>query len=82
MRNLSLDMDINLGGDESSNEKSPSQKAIKTYVDNNVKDNIDELDDIDLTNLSDGQVLSYDSSSDKWINKNKSAVVIRKWSDK
>lgn len=81
MRNLSLDMDTTLGGNESSNEKSPSQKAVKTYVDNNVKDNITELDDVDLTNLSDGQVLGYDSLSDKWINKNTSAVVIRKWSD-
>ena len=80
MRNLALDMDVTLGGDNSSNEKSPSQKAIKTYVDDNIKDNIDEMEDVAIANLSEGQILSYDSETDKWINKDDIPVVFRKWS--
>lgn len=80
MRNLSLDMDTTLGGNQSSNEKSPSQKAVKTYVDENIKDQIDEMEDVSISEVSDGQILSYDSEQDKWINKDNISVLLRKWS--
>lgn len=79
MRYCNLNMDTTLGGENASDEKISSQKAIKTYVDENVKDNIDELEDVDLENISDGQVLGYDSSTNKWTNKNATEVIFRQW---
>ena len=47
--------------------------------DENDKDNITEMEDVDITEVSDGQVLSYDSSTNKWKNADATSVVIRKW---
>lgn len=82
MRYLNLNMDTTLGGDNASDESIASQKAIKTYVDENDKDNITEMDDVNISEVVDGQVLSYDSTSNKWVNGNASSVVLRKWTDK
>ena len=79
MRYLNLDMDTTLGGVNASDEVISSQKAIKTYVDENIKDNISEMEDINITNLLDAQVLIYDSESNKWINKYKPSTIIRDW---
>jgi hypothetical protein len=81
MRYLNLDMDATLGGQNASDEVISSQKAIKTYVDNSIKDNISEMEDVNITNLSDGQVLIYDSESEKWINKYKPSAIIRDWKE-
>lgn len=78
-RFLNLNMDTELGGTTPSDEVVASQKAIKTYIDENDKDNIDELEDVDLENISDGQVLGYDSSTNKWTNKNATEVIFRQW---
>ena len=70
---------IKLVNPTSSDEVIASQKAIKSYVDENDKDNITEMEDVDITEVSDGQVLSYDSSTNKWKNADATSVVIRKW---
>jgi len=79
MRYLNLNMDTTLGGENPSDEKISSQKAIKTYVDNNVKDTIEEMDDVTISQISDGQVLSYDSTSSSWKNKPSTTIVFRDW---
>jgi hypothetical protein len=79
MRYTNLNMDTTLGGSSASDEVIASQKAIKSYVDENDKDNITEMEDVDITEVSDGQVLSYDSSTNKWKNADATSVVIRKW---
>ena len=53
--------------------------TIHKHVDENDKDNITEMEDVDITEVSDGQVLSYDSSTNKWKNADATSVVIRKW---
>lgn len=81
MRYLNLNLDTTLGGEEASDEQISSQKAIKTYVDENVKDTISELDDVQLSEIANGQVLSYDSVSNTWKNKNSTSVVFRNWEE-
>ena len=81
MRNLSLDLDTLLGGQTPSDEKSSSQKAVKTYVDNNIIKNITEMEDVSLDEVSDGQVLSYDSSTNEWTNTTPTKVLLSKWQD-
>ena len=63
----------------SSNYGIGSDGRIACYVDENDKDNITEMEDVDITEVSDGQVLSYDSSTNKWKNADATSVVIRKW---
>lgn len=81
MRYCNLNMDSTLGGEQSSDEVIASQKAIKKYVDDNDKDNITEMEDVNVSEVTDGQVLSYDSASNKWVNGNATSVVIRSWKD-
>ena len=52
MRYTNLNMDTTLGGENASDEKIASQKAIKTYVDENDKDNITEMDDVNISEVS------------------------------
>ena len=80
-RVLNLNMDTDLGGITPSDEVIASQKAIKTSVDENDKDNITEMDDVDISEVSNGQVLGYDSLTNKWTNKNSSEVIIRRWGE-
>ena len=80
-RVLNLNMDTDLGGITPSDEVIASQKAIKTHVDENDKDNITEMDDVDISEVSNGQVLGYDSLTNKWTNKNSSEVIIRRWGE-
>lgn len=79
MKYYNLDMDTTLGGEQSSDVAIASQKAIKTYVDENDKDNITEMEDVNISEVSDGQILSYDSNTNKWVNKDETQVIIRKW---
>ena len=79
---LDLDLDINLGGDNSSDIRVASQKAIKTYVDTKTSQttNVDELQDltdVSIETLEDGQILVYDSETQKWINDE----IITQWGD-
>lgn len=75
-----LDSDSLLGGSSASDLIIPSQKAVKTYVDNNSggSSSLSGLTDVTLTSPSNGQVLGYDGS--KWVNATKTLVTIRDWS--
>ena len=80
--NYGLSTDTTLGGNSPSDLISPSEKAIKTYVDNHGggggASSLEYLDDVDLTNPSSGQVLSYDGTD--WVNADMTKVTFRDWS--
>lgn len=66
---LNLSTDTTLGGVSPSDEIAVSQKAIKTYVDNQGgggSSTLAGLSDVTLTSPTDGQVLTYDNGT--WIN--------------
>jgi hypothetical protein len=60
-----------LTGPSASNEKVPSQLAVKTYVDTQIAgisaNSLAGLSDTNVGGVSDNQVLSYDQGSSKWI---------------
>ncbi|KKN22913.1 hypothetical protein LCGC14_0910230 [marine sediment metagenome] len=37
--------------------------------------NLDDLDDVNITSISDGQILKYDSATGKWINTSEGEIV-------
>lgn len=80
--NYDLDVDTSLGGADASDYVIPSQKAIKTYVDNNGGGGgasaLTDLSDVTLTSPTSGDALTYDGS--KWVNAPKTLVTIRRWS--
>ena len=66
---LNLSTDTTLGGVSPSDEIAVSQKAIKTYVDNQGgggSSTLAGLSDVTLTSPTDGQVLTYDNGD--WVN--------------
>lgn len=67
---LNLSTDTTLGGASPSDEIVPSQKAIKTYVDNSGggggSSTLAGLSDVTVTTPTSGQVLKYDGSG--WVN--------------
>ena len=66
---LNISTDNTLGGNSSSDELVSSQKAVKDYVDNNSgSTTLSGLTDTTISSPSDGQVLTYDSSTSKWVN--------------
>ena len=79
-KHLDLDLDSNLGGENPSDVYIASQKATKTYVDGEINtvngkidsiqivDELAELQDVSLSEPSDGQALTYDSATQKWKN--------------
>ena len=81
-KHLDLDLDNNLGGDNPADVYIPSQKAIKTYVDGEITvvngkidaieivDELAELQDVNLSEVTDGQALTYDAATQKWKNGN------------
>ena len=71
-----LDTDVTLGGSGASDIYVPSQKAVKTYVDNNVPDELSDLTDVTIASATNGQSLVYDNTSGKWVNQTKYAMVI------
>lgn len=77
-----LDTDTLLGGNSASDLIIPSQKAIKTYVDNNGGGGgasaLTDLSDVSITSAASGEALCYDGSD--WINSPKTLVTIRRWS--
>lgn len=79
--NYDLDIDTSLGGSNASDYVIPSQKAIKTYVDNNGggggASNLTDLGDVSITSAASGEALCYDGS--KWINAPKTLVIIKDW---
>lgn len=81
-KHFDLDTNSDLGGDNPSDITIPSQKSIKTYVDTSVKgvndkiekitivDELEGLQDVNISEAADGQGLVYDSASGKWVNRN------------
>lgn len=80
--NYGLSTDTTLGGNSPSDIISPSEKAIKTYVDNHSggggASTLDDLSDVTISSASSGQVLGYNGTG--WVNTNKTLVVMRDWS--
>ena len=81
--NYGLSTDVTLGGKSPSDLICPSEKAIKTYVDNHGgggggASSLALLDDVNLTNPTSGQILGYDGSD--WVNTNMTKVTFRDWS--
>jgi hypothetical protein len=77
--NYGLSTDTTLGGNSPSDIISPSEKAIKTYVDNHVGGgSLADLSDVSVSTATSGQVLGYDGTN--WVNTNKTLVVMRDWS--
>lgn len=78
--NYGLSTDTTLGGNSPSNIISPSEKAIKTYVDNHTgATTLNGLTDVTISSAANGQVLSYNSSNQKWVNTTPTTVTFRKW---
>ena len=73
-----LDTSTTLGGNSASDLKIASQKAVKTYVDGKVVDNLSDLSDVSLSSPASGEVLGYNGSN--WVNTSKTLVTIRDWS--
>lgn len=77
--NYGLSTDTTLGGNSPSDIISPSEKAIKTYVDNHAgADSLEDLSDVSASTATSGQVLGYNGTN--WVNTNKTLVVMRDWS--
>ena len=79
--NYGLSTDTTLGGNSPSDIISPSQKAIKTYVDaqgGGGASALSDLTDVSLSSLASGEVLGYDGTD--WVNVSRTLVTIRDWS--
>lgn len=72
-KHFDLSLDQLLGGDSASDYYIPSQKAIKNYVDNSIDQvstvsTLQHLQDVNISNPTNLQVLSYDTTTQKWKN--------------
>ena len=77
--NYGLSTDTTLGGNSPSDIISPSEKAIKTYVDNHAGGgSLEDLSDVSVSTATSGQVLGYIGTN--WVNIDKTLVVMRDWS--
>ncbi len=78
--NYGLDLDVTLGGNNPSDIVVPSQKAIKTYVDNSQQsaNSLGGLSDVSLSSPANGEVLQYNGTN--WTNATKTLVTLRNWS--
>lgn len=78
--NYGLSTDTTLGGSSPSDIISPSEKAIKTYVDSHSggASSLEDLSDVIVTSATNGQVLGYNGSN--WVNTAMTQVTIRDWS--
>lgn len=76
--NYGLSTDTTLGGNSPSDIISPSEKAIKTYVDSHGASALNDLSDVTITSAVSGQVLGYNGSN--WVNTSKTLVKVRDWS--
>lgn len=77
-----LSTDTNLGGENASDYIIPSEKAIKTYVDNNSggggSSTLSGLSDVSLSSPTSGEVLGYNGMA--WTNVQRTLVTFRDWS--
>ena len=77
--NYGLSTDATLGGNSPSDIISPSEKAIKIYVDNHAgAGSLEDLSDVSISTATSGQVLGYNGTN--WVNTNKTLVIMRDWS--
>ena len=78
--NYGLSTDTTLGGNSPSDIISPSEKAIKTYVDahSGGASSLSDLSDVSLSSLTSGEVLGYNGTN--WSNTAMTKVTIRDWS--
>ena len=77
--NYGLSTDVTLGGENASDIISPSQKAIKAYVDaNSGGGSLSDLEDVSISSATSGQVLGYNGTS--WTNTAMTTVTFRDWS--
>lgn len=79
--NYGLSTDTTLGGNSPSDLISPSEKAIKTYVDSHGgggANSLESLTDVDLDTPVSGQVLGYNGTD--WVNADMTKVTFRDWS--
>lgn len=69
-----LEIDDNLTSDASDHALSAKQgKALKTLIDNiTVPDEITDLSDVNISDIQDGQILSWDGATQKFVNVNQS----------
>ena len=65
-----LEIDDNLTSDNTDHALSAKQgKVLKGLIDGlNIPDNISELQDVDITDIEDGQVLAWDETAEKFVN--------------
>lgn len=76
-KHFDLDTDINLGGENASDVTIASQKATKSYVDTKIAEipggsgasSLSQLNDTNISSPANGDIISYDLSESKWINK-------------
>ena len=61
---LNISTDNTLGGNSASDELVSSQKATKDYIDSL---SVDSLSDTDVSNPTDGDVLTYNSTNSEWV---------------
>lgn len=71
--NYDLDVDTSLGGNNASDYVIPSQKAIKSYVDNNTGSTVDQTFDGTSANAQSGVAVAQAISG-------KTLVTFRNWS--
>lgn len=69
-----LEIDDNLISDNTDHALSAKQgKVLKGLIDDlDIPDNISELQDVDITDIEDGQVLAWDDTAEKFVNVNQS----------
>tara|TARA_B100000902_G_scaffold18784_1_gene22537 strand:+ start:21319 stop:22260 length:942 start_codon:yes stop_codon:yes gene_type:complete len=63
-------IDTDLSSTSNNDDTLASAKAIKTYVDSSTGtvNQLDKLQDVDITSIADNDIIAYDSSSSKYIN--------------
>lgn len=74
-KHFDLNLDELLGNESASDYYIPSQKAIKTYVDKKFDQistisNLQNLQDVNISNPQNLQILTYNADTQKWINDN------------
>ena len=63
-------IDTDLSSTSNNDDTLASAKAIKTYVDSSTGtvNQLDKLQDVNITSIADNEIIAYDSSSSKYIN--------------
>ena len=75
-----LEIDDNLTSDNTDHALSAKQgKVLKGLIDGlDIPDNISDLQDVDITDIEDGQVLAWDETAEKFVNRSNNALTVYK----